>query len=131
MVTWWFRADDSSEWFADGVSLGESANWREMSTTHFLSNTTVLAVHAQNYQGGCWVVGHASTRFSTDLTWTCTTSDPGSNEWKTDSDFDDSTWTVSDRSNAVASGIWASPDCTAQAFCRKTFANMEIFGAYF
>lgn len=120
-ITWSYTADDAGTWYADGVVIGQSNSHRTLFTTYFTSQVRVLAVHATDTGGSCFIRGEGSNGLITDMTsWRCTTYNPGSNSWKTDPEFDDSSWPLASWRN-IPNSIWASSSCSSNAYCRYTF----------
>ena len=124
-ITWLYTADNECTWYADGVQIGQAINtFYDLSTTSFSSSVRVLAVHAIDSGGSCFLRGEGSNGLMTDVTsWRCTTINPGSDSWKTDPDFDDSSWPLASLMSHVPNSIWASSSCAPNAFCRYTFAT--------
>ena len=119
------QVDDSSVWFADGFLIGSTPSWDVRRTFSIPASAHILAVEAHNYESGCAIFASLSTGVASDASWKCVAEQPSSDSWKTDADFDDSSWLNAVDRNADYLGvdgpkIWAAERCTPYmfAYCR-------------
>ena len=117
------QVDDSSTWYADGITVGSTSNWRIRSTFSISASTQLLAVEAYSAVSACGIFAELSSGIVADTSWRCLADAPSSDSWKANPDFDDSSWLNAvgvDGARIDGDTIWASGGCSqnAFAFCR-------------
>ncbi|KAL9980682.1 hypothetical protein ACROYT_G009300 [Oculina patagonica] len=102
--------DDNLTVFADGVHVGENAQWYLAKWFSFSCKTKLIAVSVTNIQGGKGgFLGIFSNGVVTDASWKCKETDRPENGWE-QANFTDDAWPYAYmRNNNSVTKLWGIP----------------------